>query len=131
MSLAAAAQTYGFNYVAADQATGLFVAASLYDVTTGTPIYVTQIPLVEIDSVRSPGSYSANFTPAANKVYDIVSMVYLDSGYTTLDPNRAPGCETVQAVTLSGGGGGGSSASSCTLIGIIQGSCSLIGPVKC
>jgi hypothetical protein len=108
MGIASAGSAYGFNYVAADQQTGLNVAASVYDTTTGTPVFLSQIPLTEVNPTKSPGSYSGLFTPTAGKVYDIISMVYTDPGYTTLDPNRAPGCETIQAVSISGGGGGGS-----------------------
>lgn len=117
MSLASAGEPYGFNYVAADQQTGLFVAANIFDITTGTPIFVEQVPLVEVDPVKSPGTYSGIFTPVTAKVYDIVSMVYTDPDFTTLDTNRAPGCETIQTVTFSGGSS--DSGGGCEILGFI------------
>lgn len=106
MSLAAGGVPYGFNYVAADQQTGLHVQATIYDITAGSPgIQTAQVPLFPMPGSPSPGSYGGIFTPVAGKVYAIVSMVYLDSGFTTLDPNRAPGCETVQVFNFTGGGG--------------------------
>lgn len=108
MSLAKAGAPYGFNYVAADQQTGLFIQATIYDITAGAPgVQVSQVPLFAMPGAASPGSYGGVFTPAVDKVYNIVSMVYTDSGFTSLDPDRAPGCETIQSVDLSTGGGGG------------------------
>lgn len=104
MSLAAAGAPYGFNYVAADQQSGLFISATIYDITTGTPVFVSKINLVE----ALQGSYVGVFTPVTAKAYAIITLVYTDVGRTIIDPNRAPGCETVQSVTLSGGSGSGS-----------------------
>lgn len=129
MSLASAGAPYGFNYVSADQQTGLFVAANIFDTTTGSPVFVEQIPLIEVDPVKSPGTYSGIFTPVTAKVYDIVSMVYTDPDFTTLDPDRAPGCETIQTVTFSGGSDSGGGGGGCEIMGYVVDN-SLVGFIE-
>lgn len=116
MSLALGGAPYGFNYVAADQQDGLNVAASIYDITTGTPSFVSKTALQEIIS----GSYFGIFTPVIGKLYAVITLVYLDPGFTTLDPDRAPGTETIQAVDLSGGGGGGDLTQIAQLVATLQ-----------
>lgn len=101
MSLGLAGAPYGFNYVAADKQSGLNVAASIYDITTGSPVFVVKVPMVEV----LLGSYAGVFTPLNGKVYDIISLVYTDPGFTTPDPDRAPGTETVQTYNFPGGSG--------------------------
>ncbi len=101
MGLGLSGAPYGFNYVAADKQSGLNVAASIYDITTGSPVFVVKVPMVEV----LLGSYAGVFTPSNGKVYDIISLVYTDPGFTTPDPDRAPGTETVQTYNFPGGSG--------------------------
>lgn len=122
MSLGLSGAPYGFNYVAADKQSGLNVAASIYDITSGTPVFVVKVPMVEVLA----GSYAGVFTPQNGKVYDIISLVYTDPGFTILDPDRAPGTETLQTYNFpSSGGGGGQTVyifqSNLNLQGVISG----------
>lgn len=96
--LGKAGVSYGWNYTTADQQSGLFLAGSIYNITSGTPVFVTKINMTEI---ASTGSYIGVFTPVAGLAYSILSLVYTDSGRTIVDTNRAPANETFQAVDLS------------------------------
>lgn len=117
----------GFNYVAGDQQTGLHVAAQVYDISSGSPVYIEQVPLFELDPVKSPGSYSGVFDGIIGETYSITSMVYTDPGFTILDPNRAPGCSTIEAIPNGGGGG---QAANCEVVGQVLNNNPLIGIVQ-
>jgi hypothetical protein len=94
MNIAYSGVPFGWDYTTYDQASGLYVAAKIYDITSGTAFYVTTLAMSNVYA----GSYSAIYTGSAGKVYQIISNVYTDSGFTTLDTGRAPGCEVVQCV---------------------------------
>lgn len=118
---------YGFNYVVADQSTGLFIRATIYDITNGGPgVLVTTVNLFAMPGVGSPGSYAGVFTPDIDKVYNIVSMVYTDNTYSTIDPNFAPGCETVQSVNFATGGTLGGE-----IVGLVDNDNELTGIIEC
>lgn len=89
-------QSANFNYPTYDQATGLFVAGSIYDVTTGAPSLVGS-PIAMTD--ESNGVYVGSFTPVAGKSYLVISAVYLDSGFTEVDTSRAPEADQYDAFT--------------------------------
>ena len=82
-----AGQQFNFNYPTWDRATGLFVAATVYDVTSGTAVFVAQIAMIDVASL---GIYEGLFTPLAGKSYLIISAVYTDGTYTVPDLTRGP-----------------------------------------
>lgn len=106
--------------------TGLFVQASIYDLTTGTPVFVGTVNLMEI----TPGTYVGTMIGAAAKAYLVVKRVFTDNTYAVVDSNFSPSSEAFQAVDLSGGGGGtpGSTGSLFELIAIV-GDAPIIGLV--
>ncbi len=95
MNVVLSGQVFNFSYSAFDQDPGLFVAASLYDVTTGTPVFVSKVGMVSVGL----GVYSGNFTGVSGLTYLIVVAVYQDSGFTTLDTSRAASSSENQCVT--------------------------------
>lgn len=92
---------FAFNYTAYDMATGLFVRAAVYDLTTGTPVFVQNVVMAE----AALGSYNGLFTGLPGRVYAIISAVYTDGTYAVLDTNRAPATETVQSLSIIPTGG--------------------------
>lgn len=107
--------TFGvFNYGVFNQNPGLFIAGNVYDVSTGTPVLVTQAHAAHVFA----GVYFGFFTGVANDSYEIPKFVYTDGTYTTTDPSYGPGSDTFQ---LTSGGGGGN------VTNIFQGSPSLVG----
>ena len=66
--------------------TTLFLAMQVWDIT-GTPVLVSQIPMPHV----ALGAYSAQFTPSANRLYQVINAVYTDGTYTVVDGNYAPG----------------------------------------
>lgn len=61
-----------------------FVAWSLYDLTSGSPVLVTG-PLAMVNVVGN--GYSASFAPStAGKLYVAFMGVYTSSAFTALDP---------------------------------------------
>lgn len=89
-------QPFSFDYSAYDQASGLFVAAKIYNVTTGTPVFDSQVVMSEL----LDGVYEGQFTGLYGQSYLVISAVYLDGTYTTLDTSRAPAAECYQDIEL-------------------------------
>lgn len=87
-------QNVSFIYPTFDEATGLHVAGNLYDVSTGTPVFVSQIAMTDI---LSDGVYVGQFMPSTNVSYLVVMLVYTDVGLTIVDTSRAPGAENYDA----------------------------------
>lgn len=77
---------FPFNYPSDGLESGLFVQASIYDVSTGTPSLVAETALTEIQN----GFYSANFTGLSGKTYLVICAVYTDGTFTTIDTTKAP-----------------------------------------
>lgn len=81
------------NYATYDQNAGLYIAFSIYDISTGTAVYLTKVPATHL----AFGTYTAQYTGEAEKTYLGIGAVYADSGYTILEQYRAPVCDTYQA----------------------------------
>lgn len=87
-------QNVSFVYPTFDGATGLYVAGNLYDVSNGTPAFMSQIPMTD---VLSDGVYVGQFMPSTNASYLVIMLVYTDVGLTIVDTSRAPGAENYDA----------------------------------
>lgn len=83
----------GISYIAYDRASGLFVAAKIYDVTTGTPSLVQTVPLPYVAN----GLYSGSFTPLAGHNYLVISLAFTSNSYVTPDGTRAPNAINIDA----------------------------------
>lgn len=93
---------FGFAYGAYDQAAGLFPRATIYDVSTGSPVFSSfVIPVYAI-----AGIYFGSMDGVLGKTYQAITAVYTDNGYTTSDLNRSPGVDSFDCFVGSGGGGG-------------------------
>lgn len=79
-----------FNYVSATQDAGLFVGASLMDVSAGFPgtLVGSLIQLTETPN----GIYCGSFIGEAGKQYQLRKLVY-DVTFTTVDINYSPDVE--------------------------------------
>lgn len=99
-SLIKPGQPVALVYTDPAQATGLFIRATVFDVTAGYPgTIVAQIPLVN----TILGSYGGLFTGANAKTYHAVIGIYLDSGFTTPDPDSPAVDYEMQGVSFTGG----------------------------
>lgn len=85
---------FSFNYATFDQTSSLFVGAKIYDVSNGTPAFLTTVSMLEIAN----GFYSGNYSGAIGKTYLVIACVFTDSGLTTLDTSRAPWAECYKHV---------------------------------
>lgn len=88
---------FGFDYTAFDGDNALFIAGNVYDISTGSPVFLSQVPMV--NSIN--GTYSGLYTGIAGKVYLIETSVYTDGTYTTIDTSRSPGSDTYQCQDLT------------------------------
>lgn len=88
---------FNFSYGAYDQAIGLYVAASIYDLTNGTPLFIALVPL----SYVSYGVYAGSYTGNSNKSYLVILAAYTSNTYQTVDNTRPPTAECYQGVTRS------------------------------
>jgi hypothetical protein len=84
----------GFTYSTLDFSSTLPIVATVYDSTSGTPVFQSTVNLVYIDS----GVYFGIFQGAISKNYQIVTIVYTDNTYTTVNFNYAPGSLSFDAI---------------------------------
>jgi hypothetical protein len=86
-----------FQYNEANGTTGLYLKATVKDITDRNSIVdLSDVPMTDLLN----GVYAGDFTGVAGKNYSISMKVYLDSGYTTLDPNYATGDKDIQCVSV-------------------------------
>lgn len=97
MRLIQTGQKFSFNYTAYDQDSALNVAFSIYDVTTGTAVFLTKI----VSSYAASGAYTGTYTGAADKTYLIIGVVYTDNTYLTVDTSRAVSSDIYQSLQNS------------------------------
>lgn len=93
MQIFESGQFFTTNYVAYDQNPSLNIGFSIYDVTTGTPIFIQTIA----GTYMAFGSYSAQYIGAASKTYLAIGAAYTDDTFMILEQYRPPTCETYQA----------------------------------
>ncbi len=79
-------------------APGLFVAMNVFDVTTGVPALVTQVPMVNY----AGNSYFALFTPLPAHSYAVNKGVYTDGTYTTYDSIHSQGSDSFRSDDIAG-----------------------------
>jgi hypothetical protein len=78
--------------------TGLFVQAAIYNATTGSAVFSSDVNMTEVVT----GSYVGWFTPAASSTYFVVKRVFTDGTYSVLNPNYLASSETVQVGSVAG-----------------------------
>lgn len=72
-------ETFGLNYAAYDQASGLDVLFHVYNITTGTAVFEQTVPGVDVGF----GAYTAQYTGQIGQMYLVIGVV-------DADLNRAP-----------------------------------------
>lgn len=96
--LVLAGKAFNFDYTTYDGATGLDVAAQVWDNSSGIPgSLVSTVPMTH----TSLGAYIGQFTPGDDKKYSVISTVYTDGTYATRDPDRPTATTNVRSVNLS------------------------------
>lgn len=96
MNLVQSGQSFSFNYTTYDENPSLFIAFSIYNVTTGTPIFVSKINA----QYAALGAYVATLIPAAGQTYLIIGLVYTDGTYATVDSTRSPTAQVFQSIQV-------------------------------
>lgn len=94
MQVVAAGQPFCFNYTAFDENASLFVRAQLYDVSSGTAVFLQNVVLTHIGL----GCYSGNYTPGTDVSVLVIGVVYTDGTYTTVDSDRGVTANLFQVV---------------------------------
>lgn len=94
----------------------LFVRAAIYDMSSGTPVFISNAVMSEVTT----GTYVGTFTPANNTTYLIVKRVFTDGTYATVDTNYSPSSESAQSKTLSSSSSSG--GSNCGLVVTLESS---------
>jgi hypothetical protein len=89
MQIIAPAFPFLFTYGDSFQNSSLYVAANVYNITTGSPVFTAQVPMTNIGA----GVYSGQYLAVSGQTYLVVSVPYLDSMYTVLNPEGAPVAE--------------------------------------
>lgn len=93
MVIVQSGQAFTFNYVAYDQSSTLFVAAKVYDVTSGTPVFISTVGMSHIHN----GCYSGNYTAIIGKTYLIITAAFTDGSYTSPAAYRSASGECYQS----------------------------------
>lgn len=78
---------FSFSYPDFNGTSGLFVRATIYDVTSGVALSPVTANMTEIVAT---GCYVGTFTPVAGKDYQIIALVYTDGTYGVIDTTFAP-----------------------------------------
>lgn len=107
--------------------TGLDVAMSVYDVTSGSAVLV-QGPTAMI--LVAGYTYQGHFTGTLDHNYVILKAVYTDNTFATFDLDYAQGSESIVVQDI-GGGGGSSASTACAVVGYVIENENLIGFVNC
>ena len=80
-------QSANFNYGAYDGVTGLDIGALIYDVTSGSPSFLSgPTPMTDAGA----GVYVGSFTPLSGSSYLIIMAAYTDNTFLTVDQSRSP-----------------------------------------
>lgn len=91
---------FPIGYANLNQLTGLFLRAQILNITSGSPVAVGTVNLVE-DVVNS-GCYSANFAGGADgDLYSVVILAYTDGTYAVVDTEMPPVKSEVQFVDFA------------------------------
>ncbi len=77
---------FSFDYTNPLQNAGLKVAAKIYDVSSGSAVFVTTVAM----TVNEFGSYSGNYTGQKDKTYLVACLVFTALDYATPDTQYAP-----------------------------------------
>lgn len=73
----------------------LFIRATIWDITTGTPTVAAQVVLAQ---VPSQNLYQARYTFLANHQYVVQKLGYTDNTYGTVDQTVGPSSDDVQCL---------------------------------
>jgi hypothetical protein len=112
------------RYTAWDYNNALNILAKIYDVTTGSPVFVENL-------VMTPLGFGGTYfkqapTPPPGSTYVANMAVYTDSSFMIFNTNYTPGDAEIPNPGNSGGGTGGS----CSVVGYVN-SAEPVGYVNC
>jgi hypothetical protein len=85
-------QNFSFNYTTYDQNDSLFVGFNVYDVTTGTPVF---LQLIEA-TYAGFGSYVGSYLSEPGKTYVVIGVVYTNGSFNVVDTTRSPSSDVYQ-----------------------------------
>lgn len=92
MILVQANQSFAFNYTAYDQDNSLNVAFSVYNVTTGTAVFLEQVEA----TYANFGSYVGSYLSEEDQTYLVIGAVYTTSDFDIVDTSRSPSSDVFQ-----------------------------------
>jgi hypothetical protein len=99
MQIVGPGASFNYTYGTVDNATGLSVGASVYDVTTGTPEFLEIQLLDELPG----GVYVGSFEPEAGSSYLVIMGVYTDDALTTAAEGWSPAAENYLCMDTGSG----------------------------
>lgn len=82
-------KVFPFCYQSNDASDDLFVQARIYEVSTGTPIFLGSVVM----ELAGDGLYGGTYLALAHKAYLVIISVYTDDTYETIDDGRSPVAE--------------------------------------
>lgn len=97
MQLVQPSQDFNVSYAAFDQSDNLEVGFRVYNITTGTPVFVETLAGTSVGF----GVYTANYQGNAGQIFLIVGAVYTDGTYTMLVSLYGPDSECYQIIGTS------------------------------
>lgn len=110
------------TFAAAFDSSGLPVAMSVYETTSGTPVLL--LSPFAMGAVVG-GVYCGRFTPGNGKSYVVVKAVYTNGSFSAFNPAYEQQCESVYAQYLNSNNSGGE------IVGVVDTNSTIIGSVVC
>jgi hypothetical protein len=95
VELVTAGQTFSFNYTAFDQYSSLFIGFNIYDVSSGSAVFVALVH----GAYSAFGVYSGTYLGVTGKTYLVIGLAYTDGTYTTASHNRSPSADIYQVAS--------------------------------
>lgn len=98
MELVTTNQKFNFNWTAYDQSPSLFVGFDLFDVTTGTAVFIQTITAAYAGFGVYTGTYTSG-TPG--NTYLVIGFAATDGTLSSVNPLYGPTCESFQVMYVS------------------------------
>ena len=95
--IGAADAMFYWDYTAFDHASSLSVRTKIFKVTSGTPVLLSEI----VPSYVAHGVYFARYQCEVGDSYQVLTPVYTDGSYGTVDLTRAPVSDSFQCVQFN------------------------------
>lgn len=98
MEIIQGAQVFNFNYAAYDQNNSLFVQFRVYDVSSGTPVFLANVT----GQAAGFGVYTGTYSGSFGQSFLVIGAVFTDGSFTALNGLYGPDANCFQILSAGG-----------------------------